>query len=60
MKNDYTILIIAHRLSTIINCDRIIFLNDGKVEDEGTHEQLLKRNKKYRELYELELMKDTL
>lgn len=60
MKNDYTILIIAHRLSTIINCDRILFLDDGKIVDEGTHEQLLKKNKKYKELYELELMKDTL
>ena len=37
LKDDYTILIIAHRLSTIINCDRIMVLNDGVIEDSGTH-----------------------
>ena len=58
MKKDYTILIIAHRLSTVINSDRILFLNDGKIEDVGTHKQLLKRNKEYKKLYEAELKKD--
>ena len=58
MKREYTILIIAHRLSTIINSDRILFLNNGKIEAQGNHKQLLKNNKNYRELYELELMKD--
>ena len=55
LKNKYTILIIAHRLSTIVNCDRILFLNDGKIEAEGTHEQLLKENKEYKQLYETEM-----
>lgn len=58
MKNEYTILIIAHRLSTIINCDRILFLNNGHIEDEGTHDELLSRNDEYRRLYELELKKE--
>ena len=57
MKKDYTILIIAHRLSTVINSDRILFLNDGKIEDIGTHKELLRRNKEYRLLYEAELKK---
>ena len=56
MKNEYTILIIAHRLSTIINCDRILFINDGKVEIEGTHKKLLKKSKNYKKLYESEIM----
>ena len=43
LKDDYTILIIAHRLSTIINCDRIMVLNDGVIEDSGTHYELLDR-----------------
>ena len=55
MKREYTILIIAHRFSTVINSDKILFMEDGVIKDEGTHEELLKRNKSYKELYELEL-----
>lgn len=58
MKNEYTILIIAHRLSTIINSDRILFLNNGKIEAEGTHKELLKRSKEYKKLYESEINKE--
>lgn len=58
LKKDYTILIVAHRLSTIIDSDRILFIEDGKITAEGTHRQLLKKSKGYRELYEAEL-KDT-
>ncbi len=57
LKKDYTILIIAHRLSTVINSDKIIFIDEGKIIDEGTHEELLKNNKEYKKLYELELKK---
>ena len=55
MKGTYTILIIAHRLSTVVDADRLILINNGKVEAEGTHEELLKKSKTYRELYENEL-----
>ena len=47
-----TILVIAHRMSTIVNCDRILFMNDGKIAASGTHEQLLKTCEEYRKLYE--------
>lgn len=57
MKSEYTILIIAHRLSTIINSDRIVFLNDGKIEMEGTHDDLLKNSPAYKHLYESEIRK---
>ena len=57
MKGEYTILIIAHRLSTIINSDRILFIENGKIVDEGTHDYLLKNNKSYKELYESETIK---
>lgn len=55
MKNEYTILIIAHRLSTVIDCDRILFLDEGKIKEEGTHKELLSNCKNYRNLYEAEL-----
>ncbi len=58
MKNKYTILIIAHRLSTIVNSDRILYLENGKIEAEGTHNKLIKTCIKYKNLYESEISKD--
>lgn len=58
MKNEYTILIIAHRLSTIINADRILYLENGKIQAEGTHKQLLKTCESYKKLYESEIKKE--
>lgn len=55
LKSNYTIMIIAHRFSTIINCDKIFYIDDGKVLDSGTHEELLKRCKAYKHLYESEI-----
>ena len=59
MQGEYTILIIAHRLSTIIDSDRILFLNDGHIESEGTHEELLDKSLAYKHLYETELKTNT-
>ena len=59
MQGEYTILIIAHRLSTIIDSDRILFLNDGHIEAEGTHEELLENCPNYKHLYETELKTNT-
>ena len=58
MQGEYTILIIAHRLSTVINSDRLILIDNGEVKGIGTHEELLKSNKIYKKLYELELKSD--
>ena len=57
LSKDYTILIIAHRLSTVLDCDRILFLEEGKITCQGTHEELLKNSEGYRRLYETELKK---
>jgi ATP-binding cassette subfamily B protein len=47
-------LIIAHRLSTIQNCDRIIVLHKGEIQEEGTHFELLKNRGIYYKLYQLQ------
>ena len=58
MKKDYTILIIAHRLTTIINCDKIYFIENGKVISSGTHNELLKNCSEYKHLYISEILKN--
>lgn len=60
LKNDHTIIIVAHRLSTIVDADTIVVLDGGKVVDKGTHKQLFKRCKLYRELYKSEETADQL
>ncbi|MBP5665731.1 MAG: ABC transporter ATP-binding protein [Clostridia bacterium] len=47
-----TSFIVAHRLSTIKNCDLIVVMRDGKIEEQGTHEELLGHEGFYKELYE--------
>ncbi|WP_026516414.1 ABC transporter ATP-binding protein [Butyrivibrio sp. MC2021] len=47
-----TKLIIAQRISSVQNCDRIIVMDDGCVNGFGSHEELLKTNEIYREVYE--------
>ena len=48
---DKTIIVIAHRLSTIVRADCIIVLRDGRVEDFGTHAQLVQRGGWYAQAY---------
>ena len=43
---------IAHRLSTIKNVDKIYVLNNGKIEEEGNHEELLNKNGLYKEMWD--------
>jgi ABC-type multidrug transport system fused ATPase/permease subunit len=49
-----TSIVIAHRLSTIRFVDRIIVLHRGRIAEEGTHADLLKRGGLYSKLYELQ------
>jgi ABC-type multidrug transport system fused ATPase/permease subunit len=49
-----TVIIIAHRLSTIRNTDKIIVMKDGLVAEEGTHHELLNKNKMYAILYHVQ------
>ena len=45
-----TVIMVAHRLSTVINCDRLFFIEDGKVLGAGSHSELLESCKEYRKL----------
>ncbi|NNG26077.1 MAG: ABC transporter ATP-binding protein, partial [Ignavibacteriaceae bacterium] len=54
LMKDRTVFMIAHRLSSIVNSDKIIVLEDGKIVDEGTNEELQKNSNRYRQLYELQ------
>ena len=47
-----TLIVIAHRLSTVSNADRIVLINAGRIEDVGTHEQLLARSSLYKEMWQ--------
>lgn len=49
-----TAFVIAHRLSTIKNADRIVVLKQGRIEEFGTHEQLLNQDGLYRHLYSVQ------
>ena len=46
-----TCFVIAHRLSTITNADLILAVRDGKIEERGTHSELMKKKGYYYSLY---------
>ena len=50
-----TSIIIAQRVSSVKDCDHIIIMNDGRIDDIGTHDELLNRNEVYKDLYETQL-----
>ena len=45
-----TIIMIAHRLKTVEKCDKIFFIDGGKVADQGTFQELIKTNKKFKNM----------
>lgn len=49
-----TTFVIAHRFSTILSADHILLIEEGRITEEGTHEQLLHRSGTYRKLFELQ------
>jgi subfamily B ATP-binding cassette protein MsbA len=52
---EMTLVVIAHRLSTIVHADKVVVLNQGRIEAEGRHEQVLSVSPTYRRLYDLQM-----
>lgn len=58
LMKDRTSFVIAHRLSTIKNADIILVMNEGDIIEQGTHEELMKANGFYTNLYNSQFKKD--
>jgi ATP-binding cassette subfamily B protein len=51
---DRTLLISAHRLSSVVDCDEIIYMRDGRIEERGTFEELMKANGHFAHIYHIQ------
>jgi len=54
----YTVILVAHRLSTARVADKIVVLDKGRIVEEGTHEELLRRGGLYAKLYKMQIGRD--
>lgn len=56
--SDRVTLIVAHRLSSLMHADRILFVEDGRIVEQGSHQELLALGGRYRALYDLQIRPD--
>ncbi|MGM0460990.1 MAG: ABC transporter ATP-binding protein [Fibrobacterota bacterium] len=54
LMNNRTTFVVAHRLSTIVRADMILVLDQGRIVERGNHEELIQKNGRYKELYDLQ------
>jgi ATP-binding cassette subfamily B protein len=48
-------VIISHRLSSLMHADEILFLENGRILERGSHEELIARGGRYRDLFDLQM-----
>ena len=53
-----TVILISHRITTLMGADQILVLNQGKIQEQGTHEKLISRDGIYRQVYEIQMSQD--
>lgn len=56
--SDRVTLVVAHRLSSLMHADRILFVEDGRIVEQGSHQELLAQGGRYRALYDLQIRPD--
>lgn len=55
---DTTLILISHRVTTLMKADHILVLEDGRVAEEGTHEELISHGGPYRRVYDIQMSQD--
>lgn len=53
-----TVILVSHRVTSLMGADEIIVLNQGQIEECGTHEELIRRDGIYRRIYEIQMSRD--
>ena len=54
LAQDRTTIIVAHRLSTITHADKIVVIENGKISEQGTHQELMEKQGSYYRLYQIQ------
>ena len=52
------IFLISHRVTTLMSADKIMVLNQGRIEEMGTHQELIKQQGIYRKIYDIQMSQD--
>lgn len=52
---DATVILISHRITTIMHADQILVLDNGKIKEQGTHDELIAKNGSYKKIFDLQL-----
>lgn len=54
-----TVILISHRVTSLMGADEIMVLNQGRIEESGTHEELIQREGIYQRIYEIQMSRET-